>query len=388
MKIKDLKEGDMLFYAGSNVTSRVIRFFDQSYYAHASIYMGNNKVIESTLKGGGCEINPIDFSSKEYEKVLVRRHETENLDMSPVLARARKLKDTKYDKAQILQLAMIGISRRLTSFDSLTAKLLIKVLELANAGYMKLYKNQEKRTVCSELAYRVYQDAKLDTEEKNDIYNVELKFKSSMIAGNKSYGRVLPEMLTNGSLVSYFENEVLTRSNENFRMHFNCVSETDKNNHSGLSALGDLNLEDYEISTYADTYDYETPTMEAFSLTQDEEADLEELMEEIENRTKTGTKKISPELESSLEEKINEFMVLSSPEFSQLEFEKTGIGQNVISSLSSDRIDNLKRNFIYQRHHFVTAKDLRRASNFRDVGFYKNQPINNCFLNLRKFFCR
>lgn len=370
----ELKKGDILLYSGDSWSTRIIQLCDQSEYAHASVYMGEGKVIETSLTGGGCKIVDVNKSALKYKKVLVRRHEIENLDMAPVMERCLKLNGSKYDAYQILQLGMIAASRRISKFNNPVLKLFSKVFDLATEFSLYLRANGDEKSVCSELAYRAFQDAIVGPQGIDDVYNVELKFESTMLSGRKGLtNAVYPEVLSNGSLIAFFYGNKEIRSNKNVSHFIDSITNNppDKDIDSLRSMEINTNWE-FEFEALKGTDEVNSISKD-FTIKKQDIKEIEDLLLEIENTDKDNLgneAKIDYKELQNLEKKLNKFMILNSSQYI-----KDVSTNNTLNSFQNMAIGQRKKytsDFIRNRNNFVTAKDLRKASNFRDIGFYKN----------------
>lgn len=375
-----LKKGDIILYAGSDWISRAINLFDNSTFSHAALYMGNGKVMESTFSRGGVKVNDLQKSVLKYDELLIKRHDNPNLDMSLVLEHAEKFKGSRYDVMQILQLAAIGVSRRLSFYDQIHYQILKKAIDMANKVLMYLFQNDDSKTTCSEFVYRCYNDVVQKSIDPYDPYNIELEYQSLVPSGIRKIGYNTP-VISNGSLISMYYGEISSISDLNVNEQLK-LSEWD-------TSFKDLRDDTFSLSdngsllTQLEAIQFETPPFipeesnkDLNELLSDDIAEIEALLDNLDvNPTDTmGYQEMNSEekivLINDLKCNLDEFMIRSSPiESFASNVHASGdfLNQNFTKNLSNSVQRKFKSAFMLQRQQFVTTKDLRRAKNLRTI---------------------
>ena len=155
-----LKDGDICRYHGNGWISKAIRFVDGTEVNHASVYVGNNRVIEA--EGGKNRIskNTIEESISGSKWIKAYRLKQYPEDMGPVVDRANWYfgQNNRYGYEQILLLAMLALIRK--PKNGWAFRNLVKiVLERAAAILLKLTEGGKEVLICSELVYRSYNEA-------------------------------------------------------------------------------------------------------------------------------------------------------------------------------------------------------------------------------------
>ncbi len=187
-----LKKGDILLYSGSNIVDKIIKKLDKSDYNHASLYIGEGKVIEALAKfSEGVTIRTVEESIEKSEKVIVKRL-ANDVDLSMVINIANSYLDKRYGYAQIVLLAIILISRP-HKYNNFFFKLVNKILEDASQFILLQTNGGKKAIICSELVYRAYDEV---FPEINDPYTIYIK--------RSMYNNQKISVYNNNSLVSKF----------------------------------------------------------------------------------------------------------------------------------------------------------------------------------------
>lgn len=110
MNISNLKDGDICLYNGNGWISKMIRLLDGTKMNHASIFVGNNEVIEA--EGGKNRINKntIEESISGSNWIKVYRL----IELDPVVDKANWYfgQGNRYGYEQILLLAMLALIRK------------------------------------------------------------------------------------------------------------------------------------------------------------------------------------------------------------------------------------------------------------------------------------
>ncbi len=172
MNISNLKDGDICLYNGNGWISKMIRLVDGTVMNHASIYVGNNSVIEA--EGGKNRIskNTIEESISGSNWIKVYRLIERPDNMDPVVDKANWYfgQGNRYGYEQILLLAMLALIRK--PKKGKIFKYLVKIVfERAAAVLLKLTEGGKEVLICSELVYRSYNEAHKGI---NDPYSLKL----------------------------------------------------------------------------------------------------------------------------------------------------------------------------------------------------------------------
>jgi hypothetical protein len=167
---KDLKEGDVLLYRGSAWLSKAIQFFDGSPANHVAVYVGNGRVGEAVMEG--VVERDIQTSISGYEWVKAFRLADVPDDMGPVLTRAREYlaEGERYAFEQLLMLAFLCTTRKL-KITPVLRRLLRTLLDTAAMGLARMLSAGKEPMICSEFAFRVYDEAAPPME---DAYSIEI----------------------------------------------------------------------------------------------------------------------------------------------------------------------------------------------------------------------
>lgn len=347
---ENLKKGDIILYAGSDIISRIINYFDESVYSHASIYMGDGIVMESSLSGGGCKENTLSKSAEKYDHVFAKRHQNEPmLDMNLVMEKARQFKDSGYDVIQIIQLGLIGLNRKLARYDWHIAKLWSKVFDIATEASLEKFKNGDYRTVCSEFVYRCYHDVK---KSKTDIYEINVGNAGKNIVDGKEKFKIANRFIEPQSLASiYFDSfsydphlELFERINvpDIPDSHKTMIHEFEKFSESEFEYFDDIS---------------QPKTATDYFISKKDQEELEELFEEMQREHKKEKfKEIDDYTHDEVREKLSQFMYLNSP--------LNLYDGPVMKSFSKSEQRQISINsYLLHRQHFVTTKDLVNATN-------------------------
>ncbi len=155
----ELKSGDIFLYHGTHLISKLIRKFDGTEVNHASLYVGNNQVIEAKEGSSGVSKNSIYKSIENSKYIKVFRLKDETLDINPVLNVANNfyLSPNRYGYEQIVLLAFIILINK--ALPTKTFRWIAKtILERAAQIILKLTQNGKEVLICSELVYRSYEE--------------------------------------------------------------------------------------------------------------------------------------------------------------------------------------------------------------------------------------
>lgn len=192
IKKEELILGDILQYHGESFLSRAIRFFDRTDYNHASVYIGNNKVIEAVAQGViVADIN----KSIRGQRILIKRLDNRPNDMQPVVDIANNYVGNRYGYEQLLLLVLLTTTRRIRA-NSFLLRFVNKLLEEASVMILKITHGDKQALICSELVYRSFDDV---LPQHNDPYTIYL-FRN-LISNNKS---INTNLIDSESLISKF----------------------------------------------------------------------------------------------------------------------------------------------------------------------------------------
>jgi len=172
MNTSNIKDGDICLYHGNGWISKAIRYIDGTEVNHASIFVGNNRVIEAEGITNRISKNTIENSMNGSAWIKVYRLKERPDDMDPVVDKANWYfgQSNRYGYEQILLLAMLSLIRK--SKKGRIFRYLAKiVLERAAAVLLKLTEGGKEVLICSELVYRSYNEAH---EGINDPYSLGL----------------------------------------------------------------------------------------------------------------------------------------------------------------------------------------------------------------------
>lgn len=350
-----LQEGDIILYKSNDFLSKVINFFDESEYSHASLYIGNNKVLESRFRDGGVCINDISVSLKVYDKCMIRRHNDASLKHQDVIDYGLQFNGRRYDIHQILQLGLIGTTRKLKRRDNLFFDFLSDLLDLANDVYIDLFKNDDVTIICSELPYRCYNDL---IPQKGDKYDIKLKHETTIRDGSrKSVGQ---EILKNGSLISEFYGSNASIDNLNI-----AVEDINESARAKLEEIihADFQLDESIKINKLSTEPRRTIPKSDIDPMKEYDSRLEELEKKFDKLIATpevtNTKGVNLDTQLKLKSNLDTFVYLFNYN------ETPEINHSREKSVQAMQM-NLA-NYSQNRKHFVTTKDLRHALNLDTV---------------------
>ncbi|MFK5855270.1 MAG: YiiX/YebB-like N1pC/P60 family cysteine hydrolase [Bacteroidota bacterium] len=192
VKKEELMLGDILLYHGNAFVSRAIRFFDGTYYNHASVYIGNDKVVESVAQG----VVVANISqSIQGQQILVKRLNNRPYNMQPVVEIAIGYVGNRYGYEQLLLLVLIATTRRVRANNYLL-RFVNKLLEKASVMILKMTNGDKQALICSELAYRSFDEV---LPEHDDPYTIYLL--RNLLSNTKSFKS---NLIDNESLISKF----------------------------------------------------------------------------------------------------------------------------------------------------------------------------------------
>ena len=362
MDISKLIPGDILLYSGSDTLSNFINCFDNSHYSHAAIYIGNGMIQESNREG--CLRKPLKLSFSTYEEILVKRIENrcELGKLKRVLKHARKLEGKEYDFIQIIQLAHFGFSNcpPITYADGLN---LLGVLDYGINILAGRILNSDDKLQCAEFAYRCYNDAVKNEDERNDMYSIEL----------------LNDNILEGEAKIYNQFDLL--SEYRFDYQFKEVKPADRAN----DTLHQARAEEYQyISTDEVIVSKKEVIIDAIDKINFEEIEKENLQIDIQiqkDNIDTFFKKVESYTEEKLTKNVNQSSLISSDLKEKIEGKLYEFRILAGAALvNNPQIKSLKMTYnektsyysnIAYRSKFVTAKDLNQAKNLVNVMKFK-----------------
>lgn len=190
--------GDILFYRGTGWLSEAICFFDDTPYSHASLHINNNTVIEAIAKG--VVKTNIDTSMVDSDYVaIMRHHNRQDLDMTPVISKASDYLGKRYACEQLVLLALICIGRKIL-LNNPFAMFINGLLERATTEILKITQGDREALICSELVYRAYDETIIGHGDRYTIYLKKDLHLELMSSSNKQAYPFIHE----GSLLSHF----------------------------------------------------------------------------------------------------------------------------------------------------------------------------------------
>jgi hypothetical protein len=166
--IEELQAGDILLYRGTSFVSKGIQFFDGSPISHASVYLGNGEIGEAVAHGLVVRDYRTSFHGNEWVKAY--RLAAVPDDLEPVLkvAQAYLEQGNRYGYEQLFILALLCTTRRL-KVTPILRRLLRTLLEAAATALTELLNAGKQPMICSEFAYRVYDEAEPSIK---DVYSI------------------------------------------------------------------------------------------------------------------------------------------------------------------------------------------------------------------------
>lgn len=167
VNISELNEGDVLLYRGNSFISKLIILLDGGPYSHASLYHQGH-ILEALANG--ITVNPVNVSVAGSESVDVFRFFSNghvlgdsSLSLTPIIVAANEFEANpqRYAYEEILLLAVLCTTRQLTRILQMPGLVLIlrNILDHAAEVVAKLAAAGKEPVICSELVYRIYQQA-------------------------------------------------------------------------------------------------------------------------------------------------------------------------------------------------------------------------------------
>lgn len=162
-----LKDGDVLLYQGTGLTSRLIRLFDGGDYSHAAIYHSGHV---TEVLGDGVTKNSVGSSAIDAKYVDVYRFfkngaasASVSYPISPLdtaITYSEKYAQ-RYAYDPILLLALLASTRKLTAVSRLPGLAMIvrNILEAATEAVASMVAAGREPVICSELVYRSFKNA-------------------------------------------------------------------------------------------------------------------------------------------------------------------------------------------------------------------------------------
>jgi len=156
METQEISAGDIILYHSDSLLANLIRFFDGTEVNHASVCIGDGKVVEAV--GAGIKCNTIRGSIRDAEYGIVRRMKTDPGTMQPVVDKANWYLQigNRYGYEQLVLLAILGLTRKL-QVNNYLSWLLRKIFDQAADILMK--QGDRQPMICSEFVYRCYDEA-------------------------------------------------------------------------------------------------------------------------------------------------------------------------------------------------------------------------------------
>ncbi|SCY90353.1 C40 family peptidase [Alkaliphilus peptidifermentans] len=185
-KIKkiDLFPGDILLCRGKGWISDLIVLFDGGTYSHTAVYVGErcgeHLIIQATSDGVVC--TPIEDIKTETFTDVYRFNKNghklgdDQYPYNPVIDVCQKYADskTKYAFSHLILLAILSVTREIP-LDYTTKKIIRSILDDATAHLFKLIDNKTTPMVCSEVAYRAFDEADNNRKYQLSIEGITLK---------------------------------------------------------------------------------------------------------------------------------------------------------------------------------------------------------------------
>jgi len=172
MTQNELQPGDMLLYSGQSMVGKLIRAFDGTDVTHAGVYLGQGQVGEALMVGNpGIQSNPFSLEGSNW--IEVRRLADSNLERQPILNVANEYiaDGNRYAYAEILLLAVILVTRKVDLGNSWLGKIAFYSMKKANNWIEDMFSDDREPMICSEFAFRCYDEADL---AEDDPYSLEI----------------------------------------------------------------------------------------------------------------------------------------------------------------------------------------------------------------------
>lgn len=372
-----IKRGDILLYHGKNgLISKAINFFDEAIYSHSSIYYGRvngeEKVLHATKKG--AHIANLEDSLKKYNKVIIKRLNTNPNDMYEVIKHSESLLDKQYDFSQIITIAFVMLTTKVARKNNYLAKLVTYLLNSCSRELFFARIHDDSKLTCAEYTFRSYNDCNSDD---NHQFQIKLKERISDKFIEKPNGDLI-ELVSKEEVSSFEEDSLLE----------NVFKDPNDTNNKTV-----VKMSKEDIIAFLERWNGDDPEFSPFqNASQDILDKIEQLLTDYINSTSNSASSSgnSMEIGGSSENKfsIQEFINLTNSlemsdeerenmnraikdyvlmEGKLIDFEKEkGFVMPPEKRFSADeiRFDD----YSYYRSKFVTAKDLNNAENLMDCG--------------------
>lgn len=311
---QQLLDADIFLYRGTSWLAKAIRFFDGTEYNHASIFVGQNQVVEAI--GSGVERQSVEQSTSDAVKVSVFRLMNRPNDVLPVLEVVPKYEGNRYGYEQLLLLALICSFRKIR-MNNAVARFLRRILENAAGSLLHLTNGDRNALICSEFVYRCYDEALPD---ESDVYSIELAYGKSLFVSK------------------LFERGFSTPDPQSLIAHF-------YGSH-GLIANNSMSFPDRE-------------TLRSLSSEQPKGIlnvdEMEKLLSDVEESYVNEDYELSKVEEESLKLELDKYLIAST---SAKEFEAS-FRRSTAQVVSK---------FVRENANFVTPGDFLRATNLQKIG--------------------
>jgi len=147
-----LQPCDIILVSGKGLVSRAIRWFTDSEWSHAALYVGGGKQAIIEAMETGVEVNPLQTLVKGHTKVCVLRYPGLLVEQAEVIkAKAYDLTYHRYDFPQLITLGVYNFFRKLG----------VKMSFLVS--------NSRNNIICSELIAVCYKAAMIEFSKKTKM---------------------------------------------------------------------------------------------------------------------------------------------------------------------------------------------------------------------------
>jgi len=155
----EIRAGDVLLFHGKGLVSWAIRRLDGTDVNHAAVALDDAELGEATAVG--LVTNPIGAVVAKNDYTLIRRLPADDLSMAPVVDTAREYLSSgaPYAFQQILLLAILTLTRRLSFKDQLIRRMVRGILDRAALLLNSFIDAGTDLMICSEFVFRCYDEA-------------------------------------------------------------------------------------------------------------------------------------------------------------------------------------------------------------------------------------
>ncbi len=195
---KKMQPGDIILEKGTDFLAECIAHFDRANYCHTLIYLGKKEVIHAGL--AGVHTLGITDALCEAQYFQVFRLKDTNVDIQQVIEKGKSYIGAMYGHSHMLLLALILLSDRI-SYPLRMSKFARKVLENATSILVS-FKGRNKSMICSEFAYRAYNESEQGELIKVDRNNFYKNERSILDDIDKPYSFLEVDWGTNNSIQS------------------------------------------------------------------------------------------------------------------------------------------------------------------------------------------